>query len=81
MVFDGSDVVSGVEINARKLAELAIDLCDEDQWHKDLPKSPEQRKYAEENFEAQVKSRGYCNECQRLAGFILSKFDITERVA
>jgi hypothetical protein len=79
LVYDGSGITQGVEIQPKDLRVLATAICEEGTWHHDLPKEPDRRKIAEENYEKQLAANGYCRDCERLAGFILSKFTIGDR--
>jgi hypothetical protein len=78
--YNGACVDRGIPIDPAKLYLLASALCDEGSWHRDSPRvTKSERDAADERYEREVKERGYCRECENLAGFILSKFDITER--
>jgi hypothetical protein len=78
-VYNGAAVVEGIEVDPVAVGKLARTLCDEGFWHRDLPEEPESRDLACRIFESRREDVGYCAECENLAGFIVSKFNITER--
>ena len=84
-IYDGRDVVEGVTLDAKALAVLARDLHDSDRipHHDDWPSTCDTKELQDayaKNYERLVEDNGgYCNDCKRLAGFILSHFNITER--
>jgi hypothetical protein len=85
IIYDGCDIVRGGPISQADLDLLAQALHDAEmpRGHNDWPQgcdTPEKRDRHEKAYEAEVEDNGgYCNCCRQLAGFILSKFSITER--
>lgn len=79
MIYTGS-VEVGPVIDPSALSKLATALCD-DGWHDYRVSDGDFLSIEDdERFEAEVKTNGgYCNRCMDDAGFILSKFDLTER--
>lgn len=79
LVYDGAGIVEGTEIDPKALVALAKELCSDGSWHRELSVDKATRKMQEDQFDDEVKRNGYCNACASHAGFILSKFNITER--
>jgi hypothetical protein len=77
-IYTGS-VEIGPSIDLRSLHLLATVLCDEDSYH-DLVFQQSCLALTEETCEREREANGgYCNRCMSHAGFILSRFDISER--
>jgi hypothetical protein len=69
LFYDGSSVNSGIPIDSSQLKALAVELCEEGKLH------PSRLSFedAEKSFEDEKQDNGgYCNDCERIAGFILS---------